>query len=346
MKTNPYSLMFGKEPSQMISRTVQLNEIMDAFLSEDANRQVFIITGIRGSGKTVLMSEAARKISENKDWITVELNPERDMLESLASKLSSDISLAKIFRSAKINLSFWGFGLEVVGAAPVTDIETALSRMLSSLKTKGKKILITVDEAANTPYMKTFSAAFQILLRQDLPVFLLMTGLFENIRALQNEKTLTFLYRAPKVETSPLNTGTMADNYEDVIGVDRQTALEMARMTKGYSFAFQVLGYFAWQAKGYSVRVRKEFKQYLEDYAYEKIWDELSETDKRVAYGIAVSKTGKIQDVRQYLKMDTNSFNPYRARLVRKGIVDGSTHGKVSFTLPLFDEFILENYQD
>ncbi len=346
MKSNPYSLMFGKEPSQLISRSVQLNLIMDSFLSENPNQQIFVITGVRGSGKTVLMTEASKIISKNKDWITVELNPERDMLESLASKLSSDNTLAKIFKSAKINLSFWGFGLEVKGEAPVTDIETAVSKMLSSLQKKGKRVLITVDEAANTNYMKTFASAFQILLRQDLPVFLLMTGLYENIHSLQNEKTLTFLYRAPKIETKPLNIGTMADNYEEVIGIDHQIALEMAKATKGYSFAFQVLGYYAWQEKGYSKQVRKMVKQYLEDYAYEKIWDELSETDKRVAYGIAITKSGRIKDIRDYLDIDSNSFNPYRARLIRKGIVDGSTHGKVCFTLPMFETFVAENYQE
>ncbi len=344
MKTNPYSLMFGKEPNQMISRNVQLNTITDAFLAESPSQQVFIITGVRGSGKTVLMTEAAKRIGAQKDWITLELNPERDMLESLASKLSSDSTLAKIFQSAKINLSFWGLGLEVTGTAPVTDIETALDKMLSSLKKRKKRILITIDEAANTRYMKVFISAFQILLRKDLPIFLLMTGLYENISSLQNEKTLTFLYRAPKIETKPLNIGSIADNYAKVVGVDPQTALEMARLTQGYSFAFQVLGYFAWKEAAYTESVRKEFKQYLEDYAYEKIWSELSEKDKQVAYSIAITKTGKISDIRKQLNMETNQFNPYRARLMRKGLIDGSTHGYIHFTLPLFDEYIIENY--
>ena len=198
-KQNPYTLTFGKEPTQLIARAAQSQQVIDAFLGEPSTQQVYMVTGIRGSGKTVFMTETARKIASQKDWISVELNPERDLLTSLAAKLSSENELARLFQSAEINLSFFGFGLEVKGAAPITEIETALQKMLISLKKKGKRLLISVDEVTNTPQMRAFAAAFQIFLRQDLPVYLLMTGLYENVSALQDEKSLTFLYRAPKI---------------------------------------------------------------------------------------------------------------------------------------------------
>ena len=204
-KSNPYTLTFGKEPTQLIARAAQSQQIIDSFLGEPSAQQVYMVTGIRGSGKTVFMTEIARKIAKQKDWISVELNPERDLLTSLAAKLSSENELARIFQSAEINLSFFGFGLEVKGAAPITEIETALEKMLLSLKKKGKRLLISIDEVTNTRQMREFATAFQIFLRQDLPVYLLMTGLYKNISALQNEKSLTFLYRAPKINLGPLN---------------------------------------------------------------------------------------------------------------------------------------------
>jgi len=42
-----------------------------------------------------------------------------------------------------------------------------------------------------------------------------MTGLFENIDALQNEKNLTFLYRAPKVKLQPLDKGAVKQKYQE-----------------------------------------------------------------------------------------------------------------------------------
>lgn len=341
---NPYTLVFGKEPAQMISRHMQTAEIIDTFNGENPSQQVFIITGVRGAGKTVLMTDVAKRLQKNHNWMTVELNPERDMLLTLASKLSSNHTLAKIFQSAKINLSLFGFGLEVSGEVPVADIEIVLGKMLESLKKHGKRLLIMVDEATNSKAMKMFIHTFQILVRQDLPVFLLMTGLYDNINNLQNEKSLTFLYRAPKIILKPLNIGTIAANYKKNLSITEGEALKMAKMTKGYSFAFQVLGYFYWQQGSLSDTVLEEYRQYLEEYVYEKIWAELSQNDRKIVYGIANCSTGKISEIRTFLKMETNQFNPYRKRLIRKGIINGEEYGYVFFTLPLFERFVLENY--
>lgn len=77
--------------------------------------------------------------------------------------------------------------------------------MLEQIKKAGKRLLISIDEVTNSEYIRVFASAFQIFIRQDYPIFLLMTGLYENIHNLQNEKSLTFLYRAPKVLLEPVN---------------------------------------------------------------------------------------------------------------------------------------------
>lgn len=84
---NPYSMVFGKKPGELISRNMQTDIVYDAFKADQPSQQVFVITGVRGSGKTVFMTDVSKKIAENEDFIVVELNPERDMLKSLASKL-------------------------------------------------------------------------------------------------------------------------------------------------------------------------------------------------------------------------------------------------------------------
>lgn len=341
---NPYTLTFGKEPTQIIARTAQSQQVIDSFLSEPSSQQTYMITGIRGSGKTVFMTEIAHTIASQKDWICIELNPERDLLESLAAKLSSKNELARIFQSAEINLSFFGFGLEVKGAAPIAEIETALEKMLQSIKKKGKRLLVCIDEVTNTPQMRAFAAAFQIFLRQDLPLYLLMTGLFENINALQNEKSLTFLYRAPKIHLKPLNIGTIAEDYQSILDLGEAEALDLAKLTKGYSFAFQVLGYYAWEYPGDSNKSRQLARQYLDEYAYDKIWSELSRKDRRVLYAIAKTQTGCISDIRELLNLSSNEFNPYRQRLIRKGIISGEERGYVQLLLPFFDQYALAHY--
>ena len=43
--------------------------------------------------------------------------------------------------------------------------------------------------------------------------------------------------------------------------------------------------------------------------------------------------------------MSSNEFTPYRQRLIKKGIIDGSSRGIVYFTLPLFEEYVNTHFE-
>lgn len=344
MMANPFTLTFGKNPLESVERPVLNNEILDAFTSETINQQMFIITGVRGSGKTVMMSKICQELSRRPDWIVLELNPATDLLQSILSKLYSNQLISKLIKSSKIDLSFFGFGVSIDGATQITDSETAIITILKKIQKEGKRVLFCIDEMSNNEYMKIFAGSFQIFVRQELPVFLLGTGLYENIDELQNEKNLTFLYRAPKIQLQPLNISAIAAKYQNIFKFSNSEALEMAKLTKGYPFAFQVLGYLTWNANGDYNSILSEYEQYLSEFVYDKLWSELSIKDRLVAKAIVDTDSKKIKDIRDLLNMSTNEFNPYRQRLIKKGIVDGSTRGILYFTLPLFEEYINTHY--
>lgn len=341
---NPFTLTFGKRPMELVERPVQTNEIIEAFTAGPINQQMFIITGVRGSGKTVMMTEISHRLRKKEDWVVIELNPATDLLQGTLSKLNSNQVCAGMIKSAKIDLSFFGFGVSIEGAVQITDTETAIIAILEKMKKSEKRLLITIDEVTNSEYMHVFASAFQIFVRQDLPVFLLATGLYDNIDELQNEKSLTFLYRAPKIQLKPLNKQAIVNKYKSIFEIEVDQATQMADLTKGYPFAFQVLGYLTWNHHGDYNAVRGEYEQYLSEFVYDKIWSELSQKDRMVARGIADVEGGKIKDIREHLHMETNEFNPYRKRLIKKGILSGETRGYVYFTLPLFEEYVMENY--
>ncbi|MDD7641176.1 MAG: ATP-binding protein [bacterium] len=343
---NPFTLSFGKKPTQFISRITQTNEIMENFQAADPSNQIYMLTGVRGSGKTVLMTTIANMLREESDWIVLELNPERDLLQSLAAKLYSIPQMHALFLRSKLDVSALGIGLSIEDAVPVTDIESALELMLGELQKVGKRLLITVDEVTNSSYIKVFASAFQIFLRRDYPVFLLMTGLYENLYELQNDKSLTFLYRAPKIVMDPLNYTAVKKQYMDILSVDGAQAEQMAVLTKGYPFAFQVLGYLYWENRD-QMRLEDilpEYDQYLEEYVYSKIWSELSELDKKIVYEMAVSGETKIKHIRERLNMRSEQFSVYRDRLKRKGVVNSEQYGYLSLALPRFDEFVKMYY--
>jgi hypothetical protein len=82
-----------------------------------------------------------------------------------------------------------------------------------------------------------------------------------------------------------------------------------------------------------------KFDEELIIYAYEKIWSELSELDRKIVYVIStgVYKTGEI---REKLSISPQLLNTYRKRLMERGVVNGSVRGELTLALPRFEEYI------
>lgn len=339
---NPFTLSFGKKPLQYISRLSQTQQILETFQAPVPSNQIFMITGVRGSGKTVMMTNIAHELKADDSWIVIELNPTRDLLQSLAAKIYSLPEMHARFLNARLDFSAFGLGLSVENSAPATDIENVLELMLDQIKKSGKRLLITIDEVTCSEYIRIFVSSFQIFLRQEQPIFLLMTGLYENLYDLQNDKSLTFLYRAPKLLLEPLNYTAVRNHYMKIFNIDTESASKMTSLTKGYPFAFQVLGYLYWENRSTKNidEILPEYDQYLEEYVYSKIWSELSEQDQRILLSISPDDGLKVKELRTRLQMSSELFSVYRDRLRRKGVIDTHEYGKVSFSLPRFSNFV------
>ena len=100
---NPFTLTFGRSPLESVDRPVQINEIIENFTADTINQQMFIITGVRGSGKTVMMTEISHKLRENDDWVVIELNPATDLLSAMLSKKAKHVYGIEINKSAHFN---------------------------------------------------------------------------------------------------------------------------------------------------------------------------------------------------------------------------------------------------
>ena len=337
--SNPYTLVFGRPPLEIIERKTQADRIVSEFCQEHPSNYLNLVTGIRGCGKTVFITRIASRLREKKEWVVINLNPQRDLLTALAAKLNSDQVLNRIFTEAEINLQAFGLGVAIKGAPPVTDIEEALTRMLRSLRKQGKRVLVTIDEVTNSRDIRVFASAYQIFLREELPVFLLMTGLFNHMDRLRNAEGMTFLERAPRTVLSPLNFTAMVDKYAGTLKVSEETAVRLARETKGYSFAFQVVGYYAWEKPGRMDQALKDAREYLFEFAYRKIWTELSAKDREVALAVYRSGTGEVARVRELMNWSSNQFNPYRDRLLKSGVITSPQSGYVELALPWFGEY-------
>ena len=77
-----------------------------------------MITGGRGSGKKVMLTDISKHFRKEKEWIVIEMNPERDLLYSFAAKLYDQKELKDLFIQAKIDLSVLGIGISIEKANP------------------------------------------------------------------------------------------------------------------------------------------------------------------------------------------------------------------------------------
>ena len=341
--TNPYVLQFGVEPNQFIPRKDETQKIENSFFTEGISQQCFMITGVRGSGKTVFMTNLAEKCKDL-GWFVINLNISSDL--SLFQQIVDSFEQQEILHIHDgintIGINVMGIGAQVTKSSKTISAEFRVKQLFKQAEKKNLKILITIDEVINTDFMKAFAGAFQIWIREKLPVYLLMTGLYENIRKLQDDKTLTFLYRCPRIDLGPLSMQAIQSNYKNILNVNNTVAIEMTKLTKGYSFAFQVLGYIVWEHKSLNQDTLDEYKNTLASLSYEKIWDELSNNDRKLCTAIAQSNNGSIEEIKNIMNCTNSQLAPYRKRLIEKQIVTGKRRGYLTFTLPLFEEFVLD----
>ncbi|QNQ84338.1 ATP-binding protein [Lactobacillus sp. PV037] len=358
---NPFNPSFGKIPPVLLGR----KEIQEDYLEELDNPntpyQTAIVYGMRGVGKTTFLTEVSQKLSKKEDWLVVDLAMGNNLLENLIDDLyrKSTNKIKKILDTLK-GISFSAVGLQIsasLGKPTVSTYQGILQSILMTLTNQGIHVLITIDEVKATKELRSFVAFYQLLIRKNLFVNLLMTGLPENVSELQNEDVLTFLLRSPRIGLSALSLFEINLAYKKVFSQSRielsdEVAEMMTKMTKGYSYAFQLLGYLAWK-KGKKIGevtadvlsdLLPTYIAELEKNSYTKIYQEFSEKDQEFLQAMAMMDENVISvtEIRNKLGKSSGYISMYRRRLLDAQVIETRGYGKITFTLPYFKEFVNE----
>jgi len=346
MEKNPYAISFGRIPTQYISRTLVIDEIIELMNDEDSKEQAFKLTGMRGAGKTVTLTAIERELKKDEKWIVIGIRSGAEITKELIAQLYSKERFINDFVDVELNLSGFGIGTSVSSNKPVSSIDFALQRIMEKVKKHGKRVLVSIDEAHRTEHMIAFVQEFQLLIRNDYPIYLIAAGLYEDIESLEKTDGLTFFLRASKYEMKPLNHTIIRNDYEKTLKVSREVAEEMAFMTKGYAFAYQAFGKYMWseRAKEITEVVLALVDEALKEKVYDKIWSELADNDREYMSFLCkcLDDRDKTQ-VSEFLAkagLRHNEWSVPRMRLAAKGIIDIEERGIIKLKLPRFKEYV------
>ncbi len=214
--------------------------------------------------------------------------------------------------------------------------------MLKKANENNKKVLITIDEVTPSNEIKKFANFYQSMIGKNYNLFLLMTGLKNNINSLIGSNTSSFLSRTPKINLTPLNEISIAKEYERILKIDFQLSVTLSKLTKGYAFAYQVLGYLFFESdkKEINDTLLKNYDKYLQDNGYNIIWKDLTNKEQNICFAISDSKNKETKEIMNLANMKESNFQNYRNKLIEKEIISPTGYGKVDFTLPRFNEFV------
>lgn len=342
---NPFNPTFGDVPKILIDNDPKTTDIYK-LVQQSPFARSFFITGVRGSGKTVLLSHLTKMFQQDAACYCIDLLNNDEILTSLAQQLYDQThSPAAKFFDELGSISIGGFSVE--RHFNKSSLALTIDKMMAEIQAKHHYVVITIDEVSNSESIRDFAQLFSALKRKQYPIYVIMTSLPELVLDIQNDDKLTFLLRSDKIVMTPLQKAEMISTYAQVFNCSTQLASKLAQATAGYSYAFQLLGYLLFehcQGKTPTIHdyqaVFPQYQLYLFDNAYQKIFASLSEMDRR--YLIAIQGNQKLQTVCEIMEKDKIYVSQYRRRAIERGLVLPSGRGFVKYTLPCFDQYVSE----
>ena len=361
---NPFKPTAGKMPPVLVGRDKVINDFIEGLENgEGAPGRLMRITGPRGSGKTVLLSELA-SIAGEQGWLVVNVSASGDLLESIRKKLLK----AAVLEPNTIKVDAGPVSIEASRVKPDSeDFETVFERKAREMTSRGKGLLVTMDEVqdASRNDVREIATAVQFLIREDQNIALVFAGITTGVLDLLNGKAMTFLRRAKPEELDAIPIDEVSDSLRTAVEESgfsiEDAALERAASaTAGYAYLIQLVGYHIWRAAWLRCRERSDGGIVISSVDAEKGIGEAMEEFKEavletaiaglprtaVEFALAMSEApGRVvstSDIAARLGKSTGYLSPYRRQLIARQIIEQTAPGYVTFSIPFMREFLVE----
>ena len=358
--TNPFNPQFGRRPQQFIGRELIINNFLQSLTDPYDPNRTTIITGIRGSGKTALLSDVHASLDLGKCAVIDVTAHDGMLLEILDEFIRNNKGknwLGKAFEEVQgFSAGAFGFsvGLTKRSEKGAHGFRFMLSSVLDELKRKNITTVFLIDEVHNgTEDMREFAVTYQHLIREEYDVALLMAGLPSSVNDLLNNEVLTFLRRTQRVELESIDIKAVEIAFEQAFSQAGRSftgsaLLSSAKATEGYPYLIQLLGYFLFKS-GRNEIDNKLVQQSLDlarielfKNVHDLIFQGLSAGDRNFLFAMAQDEDqSDFAAIRERLGVSPGYASKYRERLLVAGMVKAIAHGKLAFAPPYLREYLL-----
>lgn len=362
------------------AQVIEDGQVVAARTKQGRAERGLMLIGSRGVGKTSLLkwlAEDARKsgvipvvveIQNDSQGIEELSSKMRDALHALdyVSKVKSGVResfavLGNFVRKFAVNVGSVGVEIETcAGRGESGNLECDLSDVLMSAARAAKKagtaIGLYVDELQNMR-LATLSGIIVSLhhaAQELLPLYLIGSGL-PTLRGLV-AKSKTYAERMfAYEEIGALDAQASADAIRKpmkTMGVDIEdkALASIFKMSGGYPFSLQECGYQVWQAAEKSPVTAKDVRAVasvvsarLDRDFFAVRLDRISELERRflrVMADVPGDEAKPLAAIAKGLGRSVNSLSMLRRSLIRKDVLYPSAEGCVSYTVPLFGDYM------
>ena len=353
---NPFRPTFGSVPHTLAGRDQILDRIEAVFaLVEGDPDATMVITGHRGTGKTVLLNKATQAARE-RGWAAISVSATdgpiaESVIEAVAASQMARSRARSRGATRLTGVQALGFGLS--WSPPRHNGSPSLRYILTDFAEQARRsgvgLLIALDEMQHLVLGEAhrFASALQHVIRNEVrPVVFIGAGLTVIESTILADSGMTFFGRCARVPIGSIDHREARRAIREPLtdaGVQIESeALDTAVATaRGYPFMLQQIGYHAWRSISdpsqgittdtvpVAVRLAREA---MVNQVFRPDWARLGPLERRALLAMTGDDGPTITgDLRARLGMTSPTWASYRRKLLDAGVVVAPRWGQIDF---------------
>ncbi|ATZ05194.1 ATP-binding protein [Corynebacterium striatum] len=372
---NPFTAALGVSPAVLAGREEELDLITMAMLDgPGAHERVSVVSGARGSGKTVFLNAVEDRASQL-GWTIISETATQGVVERIrntAERHLQEFSPADKRRLSGISIA--GIGSINWETDPISPTQSSLRTALTALLDAKAQldsitgqppsgVLITLDELhyTNRDEIIEFATTIQHLLRENREITVIMAGIPSAVKPLlsspDGSNPITFLRRANRIDLGAIPDPDVSSVLTDTAKIANFSWHESALRTAteesgGYPFYFQLIGlwsFFEAQKSGrtnitgqdVAVGIKRATNK-LHQLVHEPAIADITPGERDFLIALAqCDLPARNIDVLSIMGTSPQNISNYRQKLLSLDLVIETADRKMTFQLPRLEDYLL-----